>query len=104
MNRDTVGDRALRLREAAGLERPEAAALCGVHRNALYKLEIEGRDNPEADTVRALCLLYAVSADLVLDGRGPWPSAEHLRHAVAVAREKRQAVELISTARVVGEG
>lgn len=108
------------LRTLAGVERPDAATLAGLHRNVIYKSEAAEHDNPEANTSRAIARLFDVSLDWLLVGDAPCirtapeldPAREehheaiasHVRAAVAAARESQRPAAPVEVVTAVAEG
>ena len=65
---ETIGQRILRLRESAGLSQEDVGKACGRSRVAVTKWESGQTANLKLSNLTALCKLFSVSYDYLIEG------------------------------------
>lgn len=73
---ETVGSRAKRAREAAGITQEEAATRSGIHVQTISRIERDQAREPAADTIARLARAYGISSEELLVGSSAEPEPE----------------------------
>ena len=68
---ETIGQRILRLRENAGLSQEDVGKACGRSRVAVTKWESGETANLKLSNLTALCNLFSVTYDYLIEGKNP---------------------------------
>lgn len=90
-----LGDKLKNARIAAGLSQIEVSEHTGINNKTLSNYEC-GVSDPDTDNLRALCLLYKISADEIIDlPLKDWAARELYRRYLQSPRNMQEAVEAI---------